>query len=968
MSVDQIPVKVHRCRFVDYLPAAITALAFPPLPLPSLKGKAKATSPLKFPHLAIGRANGNIELAEWSNNNPTDQAPQAWVVLKVCCCRSFHCRLTSDRVVIDSIWSLPVKSGHSHLHLTTSRRLDSRGIPDPWRPSSIQHRWWKRVVGMGPLKRLRTGKHLAYTHLEPEIFTGSIKRTINSTGGAIWSVSANPKSTIIALGCEDGSIQLLSTEHDDLSHLRKLGKIKTRLLSIAWGPPTPRDSRPSTGITPDSDDSSDDENDDWSDGWLVTGCADSSIRKWDFATGGVTNRLTTDKVRGERTLVWSICVLGYVSCTLYASIGMTYNVCSDGTIVSGDSIGIVKFWDSKTCTQLSTFQAHGADVLCLCASPVSPLALIFNIDLNSCLRCHQEGNTVYSSGVDQKIVQFSSVGGSASSSRSRWVQTSSRRMHSHDVRALTIWPPFTPLPPSHRHKFPVNVAPILVSGGLDMSVVLTPAAIPSSTTVSKVTNPLSTSVVATFEDSYHRKMGYSTGFSGTGRIKIARKKRLVLSAQDQTINLWRILDRDTHNADVPNPAEDEASLEGWEKVLEMDLNVRSNIVSCDVSDDGGWIAISDWYEVKLFKLTFTVSLRPILLVLLAKMSLKPSGDVNVVRIKDFPRVLEDFIPVGSGPSIGATVLSFTPDSQKLVVCMSESSFIAIFHLPRGDESLPRPLRIFDHHRLRNVSPNNAPSDARDAADPGDSDVDMNDLSDEDTIATKQLPVIPTITRIAISQDCQWLVAADEMKRVYVYNLDSLQYHCVLPTFPHAVQALSFDPSDHGTLVIGLANNAIHVFNVESRTFPDWSITLCSNLPKRFTHLHDPILGLTFNPTPSKDGSRKALFWGFTWMCSVKLDSPAGWGGFSKKRRREHKAIQNGASQPHVNISRAKANVSAEDQKSQTQPKNFTVLTYYRPLLFVDFLDCGEMIVVERPLVDVMSSMPPAFFKPKYGSS
>jgi U3 small nucleolar RNA-associated protein 4 len=84
MSFDQIPVKVHRCRFVDYLPAAITALAFPPLPLPSLKGKAKATSPPKFPHLAIGRANGNIELAEWSNNNPVDQAPQAWVVFKVC--------------------------------------------------------------------------------------------------------------------------------------------------------------------------------------------------------------------------------------------------------------------------------------------------------------------------------------------------------------------------------------------------------------------------------------------------------------------------------------------------------------------------------------------------------------------------------------------------------------------------------------------------------------------------------------------------------------------------------------------------------------------------------------------------------------------------------------------------------------------------------------------------------------------
>ena len=333
-------------------------------------------------------------------------------------------------------------------------------------------------------------------------------------------------------------------------------------------------------------------------------------------------------------------------------------------------------------------------------------------------------------------------------------------------------------------------------------------------------------------------------------------------------------------------------------------------------------------------------------------------------MKEFAEVLKDSIPATYGPSVGATVLSFTPDSKKLVVCTSESSFIAIFHLPQDDTSLPRLLRVFDHHRLRNASPNDAPPNVESATGTVDEDVDMDALSDEAAVVTKQLSVIPAITKTATSQDCQWLVGADEMKRVYVYNLDSLQYHCVLPTFPHAIQALSFDPSDHGTLVIGLANNTIHVFNAESRTFPDWSIQLCANLPKRFTHLHDPILGLSFNPIPSKDGSRKALFWGFTWMCSVKLDSPAGWGGFSKKRRREYKTIQNGASQAEVE----KARANAEGPHSQTQPKNFTVLTHYRPLIFVDFLDGGEMIVVERPLVDVMSAMPPAFFKPKYGSS
>jgi len=240
---------------------------------------------------------------------------------------------------------------------------------------------------MGPFKRLRTGEHFSHARLEPETLTEFTKRTINSTGGAIWSVSANPKSTILALGCEDGSIQLLSAEHDGLSHLRKLGKVGSRLLSIAWGPPIPRSSRPSAGISPDSDDSSGDENDDdWLDAWLVTGCADSSIRKWDFSTGRITNRLTTDKARGERTLVWSVCVLGCVGRTPDRPIVLIIR--SDGTIISGDSMGIVKFWDPRTCTQLSTFQAHGADVLCLSIGPVSPFVLRLGLALNSHLWDH----------------------------------------------------------------------------------------------------------------------------------------------------------------------------------------------------------------------------------------------------------------------------------------------------------------------------------------------------------------------------------------------------------------------------------------------------------------------------------------------------------------------------------------------------------------------------------------------------
>jgi len=79
---------VHRCRFVDYAPSAITALAYSPLPLPSIKGKKGTTNgaaqSVKFGLLAVGHANGNIDICEWMGGEGETQCSQAWVVQKVC--------------------------------------------------------------------------------------------------------------------------------------------------------------------------------------------------------------------------------------------------------------------------------------------------------------------------------------------------------------------------------------------------------------------------------------------------------------------------------------------------------------------------------------------------------------------------------------------------------------------------------------------------------------------------------------------------------------------------------------------------------------------------------------------------------------------------------------------------------------------------------------------------------------------
>ena len=108
---------------------------------------------------------------------------------------------------------------------------------------------------------------------------------------------------------------MLSLEHGTLTHFRRLDVVKSRILSIAWGPPIPKQSTRNTangGGKSDEEDSDEDEEDEWKDSWIVAGCSDSSLRKWDVASGRVTDRMGTDKMRGERTLVWAVETLGRV--------------------------------------------------------------------------------------------------------------------------------------------------------------------------------------------------------------------------------------------------------------------------------------------------------------------------------------------------------------------------------------------------------------------------------------------------------------------------------------------------------------------------------------------------------------------------------------------------------------------------------------------------------------------------------
>lgn len=258
----------------------------------------------------------------------------------------------------------------------------------------------------------------------------------------------------------------------------------------------------------------------------------------------------------------------------------------------------------------------------------------------------------------------------------------------------------------------------------------------------------------------------------------------------------------------------------------------------------------------------------------------------------------------------------------------------------------------------------------------DSD-DKDDSGDDDDGDGDSVAVV-SIDRIAVSSDGQWLATSDSHARTHIFNLDSVsvrpvplsyclrqfthlfQYHTTLPTFPRPAQTLTFDPMHPSVLLLAFPDNTIQIYDVEKRQFPVWGKDLALSLPRRFTGAHEAVLGVEFDPYEPGAGSGKGgdegktryvLFWGSTWIFKASLDTTA-FVGKKKKRRRDEER---------------RAALDAEEEEERRW-RDFKMITQYRPMLCCGFLGKDELVVVERPLVDVLMTLPPAYFRHKYGAS
>jgi len=266
----------------------------------------------------------------------------------------------------------------------------------------------------GKLRLFSIGYSTAVT--EWDIEQGRPLRHSSGNYGEIWCLAAQPRwqptkrgkdgkslppaegeftGQHLVAGCADGSIVVLSTADDDVKFLRLMrpSTKRARVLSVTF------QNRHT----------------------IVAGYADSSIRLFDIRNGQQLRTISLGKGPSggpKELLVWSVKCL------------------PDGTIVSGDSAGEIRFWDAKNFSLTQRIQSHLADVLDVAVSA--------------------NGDTVISGGADQRTVVYRKKEGEKGDKKSRWAEVMHRRYHSHDVKTFAV--------------YETKDISIAVSGGMSLSL------------------------------------------------------------------------------------------------------------------------------------------------------------------------------------------------------------------------------------------------------------------------------------------------------------------------------------------------------------------------------------------------------------------------------------------------------------------------------------------------------------------
>ncbi|KAI2494654.1 hypothetical protein MHU86_19883 [Fragilaria crotonensis] len=383
---------------------------------------------------------------------------------------------------------------------------------------------------------------------------GSYSAITGSGGGGVFALtslcgskccSSGSCPGLVAAGCEDGSVKIYKLKLVNGNHrldlVSMVPAVGAAVLSLAWIRQGDNSGH-GMGATV-----------------LYAGIADGTIRRYECKSAVEQARskgsiVDTELEYGKQT--WSSNTRMTVE-----SFGRTnptriwaLKALADGTVVSGDSLGHVQFWDGRTGTLMHSFDQNDqkADILALAVT--------------------SDERKIFASGIDSRVICIERLTfHDGQRGPARWIMTHAQRPHTHDVKALAICHVHSTSGALKRSEKPFLT---LCSGGVDTKIC--------------------TILVEKFKNGRPRVWLPWPTFSP---ISVAKEARILLLQREETIELHQLGAQQTDS--LPLILDEEKQFIG-----RMDIKGSHNLVCSDLSRDGKYMILSTGSTLLLFEIYF----------------------------------------------------------------------------------------------------------------------------------------------------------------------------------------------------------------------------------------------------------------------------------------------------------------------------------------------------------------------------
>lgn len=197
--------------------------------------------------------------------------------------------------------------------------------------------------------------------------------------------------------------------------------------------------------------------------------------------------------------------------------------------------------------------------------------------------------------------------------------------------------------------------------------------------------------------------------------------------------------------------------------------------------------------------------------------------------------------------------------------------------------------------------------------------------------------------LCASEDGKWLATANTDCEIHVYNLEKLKIHCTVPVYSSCPTAMAINPTT-SNLVMVHADQQIFEYSLVRKEYTEWSRKLQKQgLHSLWLNRDTPITHVTFSPTNPAHIFLHDMFM----FCIIDQNLPLP----------EAKAV----------LYNQMTLRSLPEQERIRHSHAFKICKNFKHLMCVSLLEDSSLVVVERPLLDIMCHLPAPVRQKKFAT-